>query len=93
MVKIKGKYGYIDNKGKMQIEAIYEEAQSYRKEGAIVKKEGKYGMLNASGKFTFALEYDKISFTDNGLIVFEKNGKKALFYPTQMRFIYKEKGF
>jgi hypothetical protein len=41
----------------------------------------------------FALEYDKISFLENGLISFEKNGKKALFYPAQNRFIFKEKGF
>jgi hypothetical protein len=92
-VKAKGKYGFIDSKGKIQIEPIYEEAQSFRKEGAVVMKDGKYGIINQSGNIIFALEYDKINFNIDGMITFEKNGKKALFYPTQMRFIYKEKGF
>ena len=50
-------------------------------------------MLGPTGNVLFAIEYDKINFSENDLIIFEKNGKKAFFYYTQMRFIFKEKGF
>jgi hypothetical protein len=91
LVKVKGKYGYIDLKGKMHIAAKWEEASNFRKEGAVVKKDGKYGLLNHAGKMVFETEFDKIHIQDDALIVMEKDGKKSIYQSSQAKFIFKER--
>lgn len=79
-VQINDKWGYIDNKGKMIIEPIYERADEFSNGAAIVQikdkngsntEEGensvKYGAINTSGKVIVQPEYAYISNFKEGV--------------------------
>ncbi|GAB4134599.1 MAG: hypothetical protein Fur0041_08050 [Bacteroidia bacterium] len=59
-VKLNGKYGYIDENDNMVIDAVYDEAWSFIRGSAIVKKENKWGMIDKYGDELTKMEFDSI---------------------------------
>jgi hypothetical protein len=56
-VKIGDQYGFIDTKGKVVIEAVYEDADYFSEGLARVKTEGKYGYIDEKGKMVIKAIY------------------------------------
>ena len=69
-----GKYGYLDEKGKVAIPFEYEDAIAAHEGVAPVKKNGKYGAVDYSGKVIISFEYDAISEYINGVCYALKDG-------------------
>src|SRR5579862_394911 len=55
-VDVKGKWGYIDEKGKIVIEPTFESAANFTEGLAAVKANGKYGYIDRTGKFVIQPE-------------------------------------
>lgn len=74
-----GKYGYVDNKGNVIVEYIYDDAQELNKYGyAAVKKDNKWGAIDKEGKIviepTYNLENNlKIDFIGKWHLGFDLN--------------------
>lgn len=69
VVQKKDLYGYQNEKGKVVIKCVFEEAKDYNKGYAIVKSGGKYGMLSESGIYSIYPKYDKISKIDDNRVI------------------------
>lgn len=61
--KIPGKYGFIDTKGKIRINLIYDEAKDFKDGYAEVCFNNKWGVINKNGKVVIPIKYSKISRT------------------------------
>ncbi|MBI3510705.1 MAG: WG repeat-containing protein [Bacteroidetes bacterium] len=72
-VKVKGKYGYINENGDMLIDAKYENAWSFIRGCAVVKENGKYGLINKEGNYIVKNEYDSMIPFSSSCIIIEKN--------------------
>lgn len=61
-VKIEGKWGYIDSKGKLAIKPRYDDARTFRNGNALVSntsKNGiKWGLIDKKGKLILDVQYD-----------------------------------
>ena len=71
------RYGYIDYRGKQLLGAEYNDMvriTAQKEVYLIASKDGKYGFYKGN-KQLLKSEYQSISYTDNGAIIFEKNGK------------------
>ena len=74
-----GKYGFVDNKGNVVVEYIYDDAQELNKYGyAAVKKDNKWGAIDKEGKViiepTYNLENNlKIDFVGKWHLGFDLN--------------------
>ena len=61
-----GKYGFVDNKGNVVIDYIYDDATEFNKYGfAAVKKDGKWGSVNNNGETVIEPYYN----LDNNLVI------------------------
>jgi hypothetical protein len=60
-------YGYINHKGDMIIEAIYEDASHFSDGFAAVKKNGKWGFINITGKEVLPCIYEETGSFSGGL--------------------------
>ena len=73
-----GKWGYIDDKGKLIIDYQYDYAGSFNDGLAAVVKDGKYGYINKENKYviesTFKYEnaFDTPNFSDGLVVIYEK---------------------
>lgn len=70
-----GKYGFIDENGKVVIPFEYEYVRGFNEGLACVKKNGKYGFIDKSNKTVVPLEYEVVLEFEEGLAQVEKNGK------------------
>ena len=62
-----GLWGYIDDKGKMALPAVYQEALPFTGKAAWVKQNGLWGAIDFEGNFVVPAEYESISTqTHNG---------------------------
>ena len=74
-----GKYGYVDNKGNVVVEYIYDDAQELNKYGyAAVKKDNKWGAIDKEGKVIIEPTYNldnnlKIDFIGKWHLGFDLN--------------------
>lgn len=60
LAKSNGKYGFIDNKGKVVIPFQYNDARNFTQEGyACVIKNEKVGLIDAQGNFKVSIDMDK----------------------------------
>jgi hypothetical protein len=75
LVKVKGKYGFIDKTGKEVIPLKYDNADSFEKGLANVKLNGKWGYIDNTGKQIIPLKYDYARCFIRGLAAVELNGK------------------
>src|SRR5690606_29231027 len=53
-----GKYGYIDEEGNIEIDAIYDNAQDFKNGIAMVERDEKYGYINKDAEAFIPLQYD-----------------------------------
>ncbi|HPS56972.1 MAG TPA: WG repeat-containing protein [Spirochaetota bacterium] len=69
------KWGYIDTTGTMVIQAIYEEAYSFKDNLAVIKYNGSYGLINTKGETVIEPIYDDIGAYREKRIAVKINGK------------------
>ena len=70
------KWGYIDTKGKVVIDCIYDAAAWSFNNGLVrVKKDGKWGFIDTKGKVVIDFLYDNAESFNNGFAQVKKNGK------------------
>ena len=74
-----GLWGYKDKKGKVRIEAKYDDANIFREGLASVRlgdyKTGKYGFIDKTGKIVIPLKYQYAGSFSEGLAAVSLNGK------------------
>lgn len=69
------KYGFIDRKGKIVIDCIYDDAENFTEGLASVKKDGKYGFIDPKGNVIIDFIYDKAAYFSDGLARVKKDNK------------------
>lgn len=75
-VKLKnGRYGFIDQRGNIVIQFIYDEAHNFCEGLAAVCQEDKWCYINEDGVVIINGDYDSASDFSEGLAVVTKNGK------------------
>lgn len=70
-----GKFGYVDQQGKLIVPVIYQEAMAFSEGFAAVKSESKWGYLDSSGKMVIYPEYEEAGSFHESLAATRKNGK------------------
>ncbi len=90
MVKANNKWGYINRKGEMVIEPIYENCCYHRYEDSccsriiwpdalgVVKQNGKYGAINANGDLKLKCNYDFLDQYHNSLLIARSGNKYGI---------------
>ncbi|WP_162817836.1 WG repeat-containing protein [Niabella yanshanensis] len=86
VIRLNGKYGFVDTYGKMSIPAEYEGAvpfddmDGYTKSDLLfaVKKNGKWGFINTLNKVVVPFEYDEVLPFSYGVTMAIKDGKRGL---------------
>lgn len=68
-VKINGKWGYMDKKGNIVIDFLYESASEFSEGLAAVQKDGKYGYINNKGNIVIDFKYRTANSFDSGYAV------------------------
>ena len=76
----KGPYGYVTDKEKLLVDAIYEDARSFVNGYAIVKANGKWGCIDTNGNTIIQPQYQLVSSVspDGTLFVQYDDGSYAL---------------
>ncbi|MFM6946107.1 MAG: WG repeat-containing protein [Flavobacteriales bacterium] len=69
-----GKYGYIDQDGKLRIACSYDEASAFYDGAAIVASNGKIGLINKKNEILAPFQYDEI-FDPQQRTFIAKNGE------------------
>ena len=94
-VKNEGKYGYINNKGEIKIECIYEEVEGFSEGIAAVKQNGLWGGINTSGETVIEFKFDSSFEFREGLSRIKGKGgygfidtKGELIIPYQYSFAW-----
>ena len=95
-IKKDGKWGYIDKKGNIVIDCVYEKAQDFSEGLAVVKKDGKCGYINNKGEVVIDFKYDSADNFSFGYgigyigrsknIVVDKNGNEIINKSYSMLF-------
>jgi hypothetical protein len=78
-VKKDGRWGYIDLKGKVAIDFLFDDARCFNEGLAPVKLNGKYGYINNKGKVIIDCMYENSSGFHKGVAVVEDNENKFGF--------------
>ncbi|NLJ73159.1 MAG: hypothetical protein GX333_09130 [Syntrophomonadaceae bacterium] len=76
VVRLNGKYGYIDKTGKEVIPLKYNLVYSFSEGLALVRLNGKYGYIDKTGKEVIPLKYDSADSFSEGLALVILNGKE-----------------
>lgn len=80
-----GRYGFVDNTGKLVVPMIYDYASDYLGGYSVVLKDGKYGLIDMDGEIVIPIEYDDIVIANlsnkdnNGLVAIVNNKKMGFF--------------
>ena len=79
-ITVGGKYGFVDQKGSLVIEAELESAEDFSENGvAVFGEKGKYGAIDIYGNVIVEAKYDRLSrFNEQGYAVAKENGKYEL---------------
>ncbi len=70
-----GKFGYVDEQGKIVINLLYDDAGKFSESKAAVKKGNSWGYIDTEGKAITEFEYEWASPFRQGYAVVEKNDK------------------
>ncbi len=70
-----GKYGYVDSRGKVMLDFIWDDAYPFSEGCAVVKRHGKYGAINRKGEVVIPFVYEWLEMFHEGLARFQKNKK------------------
>ncbi|NDV47902.1 hypothetical protein D0T49_12680 [Paludibacter sp. 221] len=68
----KGKWGYVNEKGKAVIKYKYDEAREFSEGLAAVKHKGLFGYIDETGKVVIPLEYDDATLFSEGVAIVKK---------------------
>ncbi|MDE7413650.1 MAG: WG repeat-containing protein [Muribaculaceae bacterium] len=74
-IKIRGKWGFIDKSGKLEIPAEYDRCYVFSEGLAQVGIGGKYGFIDKNGKLVIHAKYDYAGSFSEGLVQVEIGGK------------------
>lgn len=73
-IKKDGRYGFVDNRGRLRIANRYEDVKDFSGSLAAAKIRGKWGFINKEDQIAIQPVYDDVlSFKDNFAIVSQKN--------------------
>lgn len=78
MIKRNGRYGFVDDQGRLRIPNRYEEAQPFRHGLAAIKIRSKWGFIDKEDNITVQPVYDEATLLHAGLIRVKQNGKYGL---------------
>lgn len=70
----KGKWGLLDWRGEVLVEAIYDKINPFKEHLALTKKGKKYGYLDDRGRIAINFIYDNATDFKNGVALVEKSG-------------------
>jgi hypothetical protein len=90
-VKVDGKWGFIDNTGKVVVSPQFEELGYGWYEGLMsVKQDGKWGFINDKGKLVIQPEYDRVGTFSEGLCdVLDEDEEEMFSFSSRLGFIDK----
>ncbi len=77
-VKRDGKYGFIDDRGRLRIANRYDDIGAFHEGVAAFKLIGKWGFINTSDQVVINPNYEKVSDFQNGLAIAYRNGKSGV---------------
>jgi hypothetical protein len=80
-IKKDGKFGFVDDRGKLRIANRYDSIGNFNEGLAPIKLIGKWGFLNAQDKIVIQPNYESVSTFVNGLAIAKRNGKYGLIDP------------
>lgn len=72
---IHDKYGFIDEKGTILVNPVYDFAWNFKEGIAPVKRNGKYGFVSEAGVEVVPPSFEYAGFFSDGLCVVKLNGK------------------
>lgn len=78
LIKKDGKWGFLDDQGRMRVSNRYEDARVFNEGLAPVKLRGKWGFIDKAEKLVIQPFYDEVAPFNNGLSVVEIKGRKGL---------------
>lgn len=94
-VKVNEKWGFVDLKGMIVIEPIFERVEDYTPPFIIVKNREKWGAINIEGVEILPCDYSKIDYLEKGFWAAKKNGVWGLLDSTNKEicpFVYEKMG-
>lgn len=77
-------YGYVNAKGEMVVETIYEEAYDFTENYSKVRKDDKWGVIDTVGNVVVPCQYDKVERYESDEILYkvcDSNGLWGLMKP------------
>jgi WG containing repeat len=77
-VKRDGKFGFIDERGRLRIANRYDDVGEFHEGLAAFKLIGKWGFLNTSDQVIINPNYEKVSNFQNGLAIAYRGGKSGV---------------
>ena len=72
---IKGRFGFVDKKGKIVIPLTFERAEDFFEGHAKVYQDGKWGFIDKRGKVVIDYRFRNVSRFSDGRARFEENGR------------------
>ncbi len=81
-IKRDGKYGFIDERGRLRIANRYDNIGEFHEGLAPFKLIGKWGFINMSDQVVINPNYEKVSNFQNGLAIAYRNGKSGVMDKT-----------
>ncbi len=73
-IKKNGKYGFIDDQGRLRIANRYENTKPFSEGLAAIKIRNKWGFINRDEKINIQPAYEKVSPIDKGYSIIKQNG-------------------
>ena len=77
-IKKNGRYGFIDEKGRLRIANRYEEVRAFQEEMAAIKIRGRWGFINHDDNIAVQPIYDQVSSFSNGLSLVTQKGLQGM---------------
>ncbi len=87
LVKLEGKWGYIDTLGKTVLPFKHDEASLFREGLAAIQLKGKWGYMDKQGKTVIDCKYDNDAYFNNGLACISFKGKWGIIDQTGKEII------
>jgi WG repeat protein len=76
-----GKFGFIDERGRLRVANRYDDIGEFHEGLAAFKLIGKWGFINSSDQVVINPNYEKVSSFQDGLSIVYRNGKAGVITP------------